>query len=306
MITQLQLICGVSADLAFGDPRWLPHPIVAIGKFSNLNEKLWRKTGLPLTLAGIGAWLTVVASASGFVAATLYLLPQPYIQIYWIYSLLAARSLDQHAMAVVSQLRSNNLTEARAALGMIVGRDTAHLNEGEITRAVIETVAENLSDGVVAPLFWLLIAGPTGMAAYKAINTLDSMFGYRNTRYREFGSCSARVDDLANYIPARLTAGLIWIVAFFHPALNAKAAIRVTLRDAHLQPSPNSGYPEAAAAGALGIQLGGTCFYGGIESQKATLGDPDRPLTWRIYPQMRFLLYATSLAFTAAGFILCR
>ena len=306
MITQLQLICGVSADLAFGDPRWLPHPIVAVGNFASLNERLWRKTSLPLKVAGAGAWLTVVASASAFVAATLYWLPQPYIQIYWIYSLLAARSLDQHAMAVISQLRDNDLPQARTALSLIVGRDTASLDEAEITRAVVETVSENLSDGVVAPLFWLFIAGPIGMAAYKAINTLDSMFGYRNDRYRDFGYCAARMDDLANFIPARLTALLIWIIALAHPALDASAAARIIMRDAHLQPSPNSGYPEAATAGALGIQLGGVSFYRGVKSQKAALGDPVHPFTWRIYPAMRFLLYATCILFTAAGLFLCR
>src|SRR5205085_1386130 len=155
-----------------------------------------------------------------------------------------------------------DIAEARSKLAMIVGRDTAQLEEPEILRAAIETVAENLSDGVIAPLLYLALGGPVGMAAYKAINTLDSMVGYRDQRYSEFGWASARLDDLANFVPARLTAVLVWTCALML-GYDAGRSRRITLRDAKTQPSPNAGYPEAAVAGALGIRLGGVNFYHG-------------------------------------------
>lgn len=298
MVTAVQLVGGVAADMAFGDPRWLPHPVSGIGRTAVLMERLWRRSALPLRVAGIGAWLGVMGAACGFVYATLIWLPQPFIQIYWIYSFLAIRSLDDHAMAVVRTLRSGNLAAAREAVGRIVGRDTAQLDERGVTRALVETVAENLCDGVVAPLFWLLLGGPVAMAGYKAMNTLDSMFGHKNGRYLEFGWFSARMDDLANWIPARLTAGLIWLVAAVWPGLCLAGSVRATMRDARLQPSPNSGYPEAAAAGALGVQLGGVNYYGAVRAEKALLGDDVRALDWRVYGSLRVLLYGSVLALT--------
>src|SRR5258708_6950974 len=287
MATPLELACGLAADFAFGDPRWLPHPVAGLGRLATIAEAIGRRSAVPLRLAGCGAWLLVVGLACAVVYGTLRLLPAPYIQIYWIYSLLAVRSLDDHAMAVFRALRKRDLPAARTAVARIVGRDTAELDEAGIARAALETVAENLNDGVIAPLFWLLLAGPVGMAGYKAINTLDSMFGYRNDRYREFGWASARMDDLAGWFPARLTAALIWFFALLWPGLSAIRSVKATLRDAHRQPSPNSGYPEAAAAGALGVQLGGTNFYGGLRTEKSRLGDAVQPLDWRAYSRMR-------------------
>lgn len=294
-VTTTQLTYGVAADLLIGDPRWLPHPVAGMGRLASFLERVWRSSGAPLRIAGVGAWLGVLCVTCGCVYATVRWLPEPYVQIYWIYSLLALRSLDDHAMVVVRALRRGDLGAAREAAGRIVGRDTAHLDEREVMRATVETVAENMSDGIVAPLFWLLIGGPVAMAGYKAINTLDSMFGYRNDRYRDFGWCSARMDDLANWIPARVTAMLIWLVAALWPGLRLMPSIRATLRDAHKQPSPNSGYPEAAAAGALGVQLGGVNYYGGVRSEKSLLGTGSAPLDWRTYRQMRVLLYGSTL-----------
>ncbi|MEO7649723.1 MAG: adenosylcobinamide-phosphate synthase CbiB, partial [Bryobacteraceae bacterium] len=273
MVTPLELCCGVALDFAVGDPRWLPHPVAGIGRLASAAEGLWRVAAIPLRLAGCLAWLTVTAAVGVIVYASIAWIPAPWIQIYWIFSLLAVRSLDLHAAAVIACLRAGDLAAARSALAMIVGRDTRDLEEGEITRAVFETVAESLNDGVIAPLFWLAVAGPVGMAVYKATNTLDSMFGHKNKKYREFGWASARMDDLANLIPARITALLVWAVAAFLPGLDARNSVRFTLRDAWKQPSPNSGYPEAAVAGALGVRLGGTNFYGGVRSRKAFLGD---------------------------------
>ncbi len=301
MVTPWQLGCGVAVDLALGDPRWLPHPIVGVGHLGAYAEKFWRATKLPLRVAGIGAWGSVVGVTCCVVLLTLQWLPEPYIQIYWIWMFLAVKSLDDHAMEVVRPLQAEDLASARRAVARIVGRDTANLDEREVTRATVETVAENLSDGVIAPLFWLVLVGPAGMAAYKAVNTMDSMFGYKNERFREFGWCAARMDDVANWIPARLTAALIWLVALLWPGMNFRQSVSSTWRDAHLQPSPNSGYPEAAAAGALGVQLGGTSYYHGVRSEKAFLGEDLQTLDWRTYKGMRVLLYGATLLFVVVA-----
>jgi adenosylcobinamide-phosphate synthase len=282
-----ELLAGAGLDLVFGDPQWLPHPVRAIGWFASRAERFWRSTGIPLRPAGALFWVSVVAVAGFAVWLTL-----PWANIYWIYALLACRDLDVEAGRVVHALEHADIPAARTLLSRIVGRDTATLDEPEILRATIETVAENLSDGVIAPLFYLAVAGPVGMAVYKAINTLDSMVGYRNDRYREFGWASARLDDIANYVPARLAALLIWLAALI-PGFRARQALRITLRDGSSQPSPNSGYPEAAAAGALGVQLGGLNYYLGVPSRKPTLGDPLVPLTRSVFQRVRVLLYAS-------------
>jgi len=297
MITPTELFCGVALDFAIGDPRWLPHPVFGIGRMAGTVEKLWRAARIPLRLAGCLAWVSVMAGVCVLVYASLAWLPAPWIQIYWIFSFLAVRSLDSHAAVVIAYLRTGNLGAARASVAMIVGRDTADLDEPEITRAVFETVAESLNDGVIAPLFWLAVGGPVGMAAYKTTNTLDSMFGHRNQRYREFGWASARMDDFANLIPARVTAALVWMIALLLPGLSARNSIHATLRDARKQPSPNSGYPEAAVAGALGVRLGGLNFYGGVRSQKEFLGDALQPLRWQLYGTLRGIVYATAALF---------
>ncbi|WP_031499428.1 adenosylcobinamide-phosphate synthase CbiB [Bryobacter aggregatus] len=284
------LLVGVAADLCLGDPRWLPHPVVGIGKLAAGLEKRAART----KPAGALVWLGVVGVTSSVVWWTCEV--QPWAAVYWIYSFLAVRSLDDHALAVMRALRDGDLAKARTAVSLIVGRETAGLEEREVARAALETVAENLNDGVIAPLFWFGVGGPAAMAGYKAINTMDSMFGYRNDKYRDFGWCAARMDDVASWIPARITAALIWLVAALVPGMDARASVRCTLRDAHRQPSPNSGYPEAAAAGALGIQLGGLNRYpGGIVSKKELLGDNRRPLDWQAYQQMRILLYGVTL-----------
>ena len=284
------LLYAVVLDILLRDPRWLPHPVNAIAAFAKLLERVTKQT----QLAGMAVWFAVVGSTCGLVYLSLRLVESPWLQVYWVYSFLAIGSLDRHAMDVIRPLRADDVPGARQSVAMIVGRDTANLTEREITRAVIETVAENLNDGVVAPLFWLAVAGPVGMAAYKAINTLDSLFGYKNDKYLHFGWCSARMDDIASWIPARLTAAMIWLVAALAPGQSGQQSIAITLRDAHLQPSPNSGYPEAAVAGALGVQLGGSNVYGGVVSYKELLGDDLNPLTWKSYSPMRGILYAVS------------
>lgn len=286
---------GVSLDLAFGDPQWLPHPVRGIGWLISAQERLWRRSGAPLRAAGVALWIVTVGAAAVAVWLTL-----PFAAVYWIYSLVAIGDLDRHAMRVVEALRTQDLAAARERLSWIVGRDTAGLDEAEILRGTIETVAENLSDGIVAPLFYLALGGPAAMAAYKAVNTLDSMVGYRDERYREFGWFSARADDFFNWIPARLTAVLIWIVSLL-PGFACAESIRITFRDGSSQPSPNSGYPEAAAAGALGVRLGGENRYRGVVSPKAFLGDPHQALSIELFPRVRVLLYGVALLATAGA-----
>jgi len=291
MVSTSELLAGVGLDLALGDPQWMPHPIRALGWFAGTCEKMLRATGMPPRAAGLLFWLLVVGCFTFAVWVTIYF-GGGWARVYWIYSLLASRDLDQEAGRVVRALDDHDTEGARRWLSWIVGRDTQSLNEREMVRATVETVAENLSDGVIAPLFFLALAGPVGMAAYKAVNTLDSMVGHKNDTYAEFGWAAARLDDIANFIPARLTAVLIWIAALL-PGFDAGRAIRVTLRDGKSQPSPNSGYPEAAVAGAMGVQLGGTNFYKGEPRSKAVMGDAVHPLVREMFGKVRVLLYAS-------------
>src|SRR3989442_5377789 len=204
--TTAEFAIAVMLDLIIGDPRWLPHPVEGIGFLVRRFERLLRRI-MPYERAAGSVLVFMVLSVSlVFTAATLRWGRSP-VAVYWIFSCLALRSLDQHALRVIEDLRSGNLNVARNLVGQIVGRDTDKLSENEITRAVFETVAENLSDGIVAPLFFLALAGIPGMVAYKAINTMDSMIGYKNESYIRFGWAAARLDDLANYMPARITAG---------------------------------------------------------------------------------------------------
>ena len=301
--TAPELIAGVALDLALGDPRWLPHPVRVIGWWASRIEALLNGFAAR-RLAGAVFWLLVVAPVAALVWATVALTTH-WISIYWIYSFLAIRSLDQETWQAIHLLQEGNLNGARGAISMVVGRDTAQLNDAGIVRAAIETLAENLADAIVAPLFYLAVGGPMLMAAYKAVNTLDSMVGYKNERYHDFGWFSARADDWANLIPARLTAVLIWICALA-PGLRFKQSIQITFRDAGKQPSPNSGWPEAAMAGALGVQLGGVNYYQGRESIKEFLGDSIQPLSLEVYRNARVMLYAVSALAVILTWSTCR
>ena len=297
-MTRWDLLAGVALDLALGDPRWLPHPVRGIGWLISRSERVWRGSGLSLRLSGVFLCASVVAASTAIVWVTL-----PWANVYWIYSFLALRSLDSESCVVVRTLQAGDIESARSQLAMIVGRDTAHLDQPEILRAVIETVSENMSDGVIAPMLYLALLGPAGMAAYKAVNTLDSMIGHKDERYFELGWASARLDDVLNFIPARLSAGLVWIATGL-AGMDVARSVRVTLRDAHSQPSPNSGWPEAAFAGALGVRLGGMNVYRGVPANKAHLGDAIHPLTLDVFRRSRALLYVSSLLMIA-GVAVC-
>ncbi|NMD69698.1 cobalamin biosynthesis protein CobD [Bacillus sp. DNRA2] len=273
-------------DLVVGDPRFLPHPVVIIGKYISRLEKLIRKVFpkeeqlkragllLPLLIVG-GTYLVVALLIYG--AGLIHDWLAVALEIWLISTTIAVKGLGKAGMEVYQHLKNNNLTEARKSLGMIVGRDTEQLDESEISRGTVETVAENIVDAIISPLFFAVIGGAPLAMAYRAVNTLDSMVGYKNEKYQNLGWASARLDDVANFIPARLTVVallfVVWIKAF-----NVRNALKTILRDARKHPSPNSGFTEAGVAGALGIQLGGLNYYGGIASNRAKMGDPYRKI----------------------------
>lgn len=291
-------------DLLIGDPVWLPHPVVAIGRLINLLDRVLRRVWLNERLAGVLLLLVVVISSSGTTWILLKALTAMLPLAGWVAAVLvsstclAARSLHKESARVATALLAGDLPAARRYLSFIVGRDTDQLEEAEIWRGVVETVAENTSDGIIAPLFWLTIGGPVAAIAYKAVSTLDSMVGYRNRRYLQLGWASARMDDLLNYIPARISA-LLLILSSPLAGLSASNAARITVRDRLKHPSPNSGHPEAAAAGALGVQLGGASSYNGASSWKEYIGDALQPLDERAYRGMIKLMYISTLLMAA-------
>jgi len=299
------LVTALLLDLILGDPRWLPHPVVLIGRLINTLDSLLNRILSHKRFAGV--LLLLITSASAGTAAWLLirgaLLLHPltgFLAAAGIsYTCLAVRSLHRESALVADALAAGDIAGARRSLAFIVGRDTDNLDEGEIWRALIETVAENTSDGIIAPLFWLTVSGPVGATVYKAVSTLDSMVGYKNERYLQFGWASARMDDLLNFIPARLTA-LLMILAAPLAGLSAQGALTTILRDRLNHPSPNSGHPEAAAAGALGVRLGGPASYRGAPSWKEYIGTPLAPLDERAYRHMLMLMYLTTMLMAAA------
>ena len=301
----LIILMALLLDLVLGDPRWLPHPVIMIGRLITFLDHALRCPWLNLRLAGTMLLLIVVGSSAGVTWLLLkgmnhlHPLCGLFGSVVIAATCLAARSLHVESARVATALKNGDLPAARTNLSWIVGRDTDQLNEPEIWRAVVETVAENTADGVIAPLFWLTVGGPVAAIAFKAVSTLDSMVGYRNPRYMQLGWASARMDDLLNFIPARLTAFLI-IVAAAISGHSAGSALRIFLRDRHKHPSPNSAHPEAAAAGALRVQLGGSASYGGVVSCKQQLGDPERALDGRSYRGMIQLMYISTFLMAAA------
>jgi adenosylcobinamide-phosphate synthase len=269
-------------DLLLGDPQWFPHPVRLIGRYINGFERQVRRRRLsPAGLRISGICLTVTAVGLAYLAvwgilqwcAQMNWWFYQVINIMLLWTCIAPRCLQQESAKIDHSLRNGQVTLARQQLAMIVGRDTKKLDESGIVRAVVETVAENSSDGVIAPLFYMFIGGAPLAMAYKAVNTLDSMVGYQKEFYQEFGWCSAKTDDLANFVPARLTAGLLWLAAWLL-RLNYQNCARIIRRDRRNHASPNSAYPEAAVAGALGVRLGGANYYFGSLVVKPTIGDP--------------------------------
>jgi adenosylcobinamide-phosphate synthase len=302
-MTVLEISAAYVVDLLFGDPPGYPHPVKLIGGTIFFFEKKllqWAHTPWMQRFLGIILALTIVSGAGIFtwtiirMAGWVHPVFSSIIIIFFAYTTLATRNLYDEARKVIKVLEQGDITLARKLMGFLVGRDTDHLDEKEICRALIETVSENTSDGIVAPLFYLIIGGPPLAMAYKALNTLDSMVGYRNDRYRYLGWASARGDDLANLIPSRLTA-LLFILSSFLLRKNWRGAWRATWRDGRKNPSPNSGYPEAAMAGALGVQLGGKNFYFGRVEEKPLIGEPERSIDRKVVKESLHLMIVNSL-----------
>jgi adenosylcobinamide-phosphate synthase len=263
--------------------RRVPHPVVWIGALisrleAGLNRPTWSEAAR--RMAG-GATLAVIVLVNGLAGWLLARFGGPYVVALVGTLGLAQRSLYQHVLAVVRPLQAGDLDAAREAVAMIVGRDVASLDAGGIAAAAIESLAESFNDGVVAPIFWFVVAGLPGLFVYKAVNTADSLIGHREPRWRAFGWASARFDDLLNLAPARLAGALI--------ALAGRGGWSVMIRDASKHASPNAGWPEAAMAGALGVRLGGAAWYDGERSDRPVFGDgrevktEDLPRALRIY-----------------------
>jgi len=278
MSLERQVFLAVALDLLIGDPRWFPHPVKLIGRLASSLEAPARRMISTTRLAGLVVTLAVVGITAVTAWALLWLSNRVHpalgecVSVFLLYSCLATRDMIRHSSDVYRALVSGSLEEARRRVGMICGRDTDRLDESGVARAAVESVAENMADGVTAPLFFALIGGPVAMMAYKAVNTLDSTFGYKSERYRDFGWPAARLDDLANFVPARLTGFLVPLAARL-VGERAWDSLRIFLRDRNRHPSPNAGQPEAAVAGALGVQLGGVSHYFGEPSEKPSLGD---------------------------------
>jgi len=302
-MTALEISAAYVLDLCVGDPQGYPHPVRLIGKAIFFLEKRflhWAHTPLMQRFFGVVLAVTIVSGAGICTWALIRLAEWVHpifsslISILLAYTTLATRNLYDEPRKVIRALEQEDLNLARKEVGFLVSRDTDHLDEKEICRALIETVSENTSDGIVAPLFYLAVGGPPWAMAYKALNTLDSMVGYRNDRYRYLGWASARADDLANLIPSRLTAVLL-ILSSFILRKDWKGAWRITWRDAQKNPSPNSGYPEAAMAGALGVRLGGVNSYFGRVEEKPSIGEPKRSLDRTAVKESLHLMIVNSL-----------
>ncbi|UJF34475.1 adenosylcobinamide-phosphate synthase CbiB [Paenibacillus hexagrammi] len=304
----LMSAAAIVVDWMIGDPKWLAHPVIYIGRWISFMERRLLQGG---ALKAKGVLLTLSTVLLSFTVTLAFVIAAKsvhewlgYLVSTWLISTtMAVKGLKDAAYLVATPLQSGNLEDARTYTGYIVGRDTTRLGEEELTRAVVETVAENIVDAFVSPLIYALIGGAPLAMLYRASNTMDSMVGYKSEKYRRFGWASARWDDVMNWVPARIAGILLVIVALLQPGASARRAAAAIRRFAHLHPSPNSGIPESAVAGALGIELGGLNVYSGVASERARLGWPLRPRTQRDIAAAVRMLYGVS--FVAMGGLLC-
>lgn len=301
--TALALVLGFFIDLLVGDPRWLYHPVRIIGKGISFLESCFRRW-FPATQKGerMGGFLLVILICAGSALVPLGILYVAYgihtllgigMETFFCYQMLAVKSLKQESMRVFEELEKGDLKGARYAVSMIVGRDTRSLDEAGVTKAAVETVAENTSDGIIAPLFYMAIGGPVLMFFYKGVNTMDSMVGYKNEKYLNFGRYAAKLDDILNYIPARISAWLM-IAGARVLGFDSKNAVKIFKRDRYNHASPNSAQTEAVMAGALDIQLAGNAYYFGKLCKKPTIGDAIRPVEIKDIPRANQLLYVSA------------
>lgn len=304
MIAYLEIIIGFVLDWIFGDPHTIKHPVQRIGAYisfidkkckqwtnGNATKELWAG-GFLLVTTVIGSYAITWGILFGM--RQIHPILESIVEAYIIYRILASKSLMKETMKVYHQLKKGDLLAARKAVSYLVGRDTQQLTKEEVAKATVETIAENTSDGVIAPLFYIAIGGaPLGMA-YKAINTLDSMVGYRNDEYEYFGKCSALCDDIVNLIPARVSAIFMLGIAVLL-GYDGKKGIEMYARDRYQHLSPNSAHTESVVAGVLNIQLGGTHTYFGKIVVKPNIGDDIRPIEWDDIKRANMLMYGTTL-----------
>lgn len=301
--SMIALAIGFTLDLIFGDPHWMPHSICLIGNMISAGEKRIRsvfpKTDRGELIGGILLVILIVAVSTLvpltilWVAGKIHIALRIGIEALMCYQILSVKSLKTESMKVYRELVKEDLAGARYMVSMIVGRDTANLNFEQITKATVETVAENTSDGTVAPLLFMAIGGAPLGFFYKAINTMDSMIGYKNDKYLYFGRYAAKLDDVVNYIPARISAFLMILASAFLK-LDYRNAWRIFKRDRYNHTSPNSAQTESVCAGALGIQLAGDAYYFGKLYPKKTIGDALRPIAYDDIRQANRLLYGTA------------
>lgn len=306
----IALAAGFLLDLIFGDPRWLYHPVCLIGKLISVLEKgirrIFPKTNAGELAGGVVETVLVCLFSFGVPAVILFLLYGHFpvagviLETFWCYQLLATRSLKDESMKVYDRLVNGTIEEARHAVSMIVGRDTQELTDTGVTKAAVETVAENCSDGVIAPMIYMAIGGAPLMFLYKGINTMDSMLGYKNDKYLYFGRCSAKLDDVANFFPSRISGWLMVAAAFFC-GMDGKNAAKIYRRDRRNHASPNSAQTEAAMAGALDVQLAGNAYYFGKLYEKPTIGDSIRVVEPEDIRRSNRLMYGTAFL----GILIC-
>lgn len=297
----LIMILGYIMDLVFGDPYWFPHPVRFIGKLISKTEKFIRKhakSEKSLKYWGILMWLVPVVTTALVTTlivkiASFNKYVEIFVSAFIIYTTLSTKCLKDEATKIYNVLETGDIKKSRVQLSYIVGRDTTNLSQSEIIRATVETVAENTVDGTISPMFYGFLFGPVGAMTYKAINTLDSMVGYKNDKYLNLGCVSAKLDDVANFIPARLTAIFMPLGAFLC-GMNGANSFKIAIRDRKNHKSPNCAFAEGAAAGAIGVQLGGTNIYFGQEVYKPTIGDKKRELENYDIVRMNKLMYATT------------
>ena len=312
-MTILACITGFLLDCIFGDPVWMYHPIRVIGNLISVLEKVLRKllcSRIPASeqrkknkrevLAGGILWILTVSLSFLVPAILLFAAGKVHpavrflLETFWCYQIFAARCLVGESRKVYQKLKEDDLPGARKAVSMIVGRDTENLTAEGVTKAAVETVAENTSDGVTAPLLFLLIGGAPLGFLYKAVNTMDSMLGYKNDRYLYFGRCAAKLDDAANYLPSRISGGLMVLAAYFS-GFDGWNGWKIFRRDSRNHASPNSAQTESVMAGALDVQLAGNAYYFGKLYEKPTIGDPIRPVEPEDIRRANRLMYAASV-----------
>ena len=304
MMTLGAIVAGFILDLIFGDPHWLPHPICLIGNLIGFLEKNLRRLlapGKTALLLGGALMVVIVLSLSFAVPYAVLMLAEQFspwlrfaLETIMFYQIFATKCLRDESMKVYTALHNNDLEDARVKLSWIVGRDTKELTAEEVIKGAVETVAENTADGIIAPMFYMFIGGAPLAFLYKGINTMDSMVGYKNDKFLYFGRCAAKLDDVANFIPARIT-GILMILASYFLNMNAAGAWKIFWRDRYNHLSPNSAMTESVTAGALNIQLGGDHYYFGKLVHKDTIGDNIRPVEAEDIVAVNNLLYMTAV-----------